>query len=227
MRHFYAWFMHLPPPLMCLAIFLILTVEGIGLPGVPFEPFFLAGGALILHGRLGYWPIVAAGAAGNLFGNVIGYGLARLAGPHVHGFLVRRLRVPPASLAQGEVWVRRYGGRAVFLGRWFGPVRTPAILVAGIARLNLLSYVGWSALAAVTWTATWQFLAWRFSAAVAGLWTRFGLGVAAAALALAGMLWLLLRSLPQARVRVLRAGAIPWSRRGERQTPPVPSRGAR
>jgi membrane protein DedA with SNARE-associated domain len=217
-RHFYGWFMHLPPPLTYLALFLILAVEGIGLPGVPFEPFFLAGGALILHGRLAYWPAVAAGAAGNVLGNLTGYGLARLAGPYLQTLLVRRLHVPAASLAQGERWVRRYGGRAVLLGRWFGPVRTPAILVAGIARLPLPSYLGWSALAALSWTATWQFLAWRFGAAVAGLWAHFGFAILGAAAIVAAMAWLGTRTLRPARYRPLRQAAEP---------PPLPARNAR
>ncbi len=207
MRHFYAWFMHLPPPLTYLALFFVLVVEGIGLPGVPFEPFFLAGGALILHGRLGYWPAVAAAAAGNLVGNIVGYSLARLTGPFVQDLLVRRLRVPPAGLARGQDWVRRYGGRALFLGRWFGPVRTPAILVAGIARMPLTSYIGWSALAAVTWTATWQFLAWRFGAAVARLWAHLGLAALGVLLVLAAVAWLVVRALRPARLHVLRARA--------------------
>jgi membrane protein DedA with SNARE-associated domain len=210
-RHLYAWFMHLPPPLTYLALFLILMIEGIGLPGVPFEPFFLAGGALMLHHRLGYWPVVAAAAAGNLAGNLIGYALAGLAGPYVQSFLVRRLRVPATSLARGQDWVRRYGGRAMFLGRWFGPVRTPAILVAGIARMPLASYIGWSALAALTWTATWQFLAWRFGAAVAGLWAHLGLGALGVLLALLALGWVAFRALrPAARLHVVpRERALP------------------
>jgi membrane protein DedA with SNARE-associated domain len=208
-RHFHAWFMHLPPPLACAALFLILAVEGIGLPGVPFEPFFLASGALILHGRLGYWPVVLSAAAGNVVGNAIGYALALLAGPYIHGFLLRRLRVPAANLAQGERWVRRYGGRALFVGRWFGPVRTPAILVAGMARMPFAHYAAWSALAALSWTATWQFLAWHFGAAAAALWGRFGFSAVGAVLLAAAAAWFGTRALRSERVLRLQEWRAP------------------
>lgn len=200
MRGFQAWFMHLPPPVAYAAIFLVLALEGIGIPGVPFEPFFLVGGALIMHARLGYWPLVLAGAAGNVLGNFIGYRLAFGAGPYVHRFLLERLRLPPSGLLRGEDWVRRYGGRALFIGRWFGPVRTPAILVAGMARMPLLHYLAWSALAALSWTATWQFLAWRFGAAAATLWARFGFSALGALLLAGAFAYLAARALRSERV---------------------------
>lgn len=211
MRHFHTWFLHLPPPLAYALVFGILVVEGVGLPGVPFEPFFFATGALIATGRLLFWPVVLAGAAGNVLGNLIGYGVAAWAGRLLRAWVLRRGWLTPERLEAGEQWVRRLGGRALFVGRWFGPIRTPAILASGMVRLPLLDYLAWSALAALSWTATWQFLAWRFGTAAAGLWTTFGFSLVGVALVSIGVTVLIVRAV---RGSGPESEALAWARRG-------------
>jgi membrane protein DedA with SNARE-associated domain len=184
--HLIRWLTHLRPDVDYGVVFLVTLVEGTGMPGVPFEPIFLGTGYLIAAGHLGYVPAVLAGAGGNLAGNLIGYLVGALAGRYLKGERAARLGLTPERLGRVQRWFRLYGGRTVFIGRWFGPIRTPAILAAGFTHMDPAVYGAWSALGAVSWVGVWLFVTWKFGAAAVRAWHRYGwqsaLGLAAAAL---------------------------------------------
>lgn len=157
----------------------LLTAEGTGLPLVPFEPLFVASAVLIAHHRLGFWPVVAVGAAGDLLGNLIGYHIGRTAGGLLLDRYGARLRLPPERVAATRGWFWRFGGGTLFVARFFGPIRTPAILLAGLTRMPLGSYAAWCGVADLLWVATWQLLLLRFGRIAPALWRRFDHPVAA------------------------------------------------
>jgi membrane protein DedA with SNARE-associated domain len=90
----------------------------------------------------------------------------------------------------------------LFLGRFFGPVRTPAILLAGLTRMPVASYVAWCGLADLLWVGAWQLALLHFGRVAQVVWDRFGTraaGVAFAvllAVALAVLGWRLTRGRP-------------------------------
>ncbi len=178
----------LAPREVYLSLFLLLVVEGAGVPFVPFEPAFLAAGLLIASGRMSLWGATLVAAAGNLLGNLMGYRVGRAAGR----LLAHRplWGLTPERLRAAERWVLRHGGLAAFAGRFFGLLRTPAILAAGAARYDLLRYTLWSALGSLLWSLAWLAAATYLGApALAWLERRGGWVVLAAALALAGGAW--------------------------------------
>jgi len=178
----------LEPVHVYAALFGLLVIEGAGVPLVPFEPAFLAAGLLIASGHMSLWGATLVAAAGNLLGNLLGYKLGRAAG-HL---LARRplWGVTPERLRAAERWVLRHGGLAAFAGRFFGLLRTPAILAAGAARYDLPRYTLWSALGSLVWSLAWLAAATYLGApAFAWLERRGGWVALAAALALAGGAW--------------------------------------
>lgn len=192
----------LQPSHLYAALFLLLLVEGVGVPFVPFEPAFLAAGLMIATGRMSLLAATLVGAAGNLAGNLIGYRLGRdaarlLANRPWLGVDLRRLR-------EVERWFHRYGALTTFIARFFGLIRTPAILGAGLARMNFWSYLVWSALGGTLWCLAWLAASTFLGAPVLELarrwagWTALLAGLALAVAAWYGYRQLSRRRLPSA-----------------------------
>jgi membrane protein DedA with SNARE-associated domain len=143
-----------------VVLFGLLVIEGTGVPGIPFEPAFLAAGYLIERGEMSFWGAVLVGTAGNLLGNLLGYWLgARPGRGLIERFLHRGLGQD--GLASARYWLGRYGAAVIIFARWFGPIRTPTILAAGVLGMEAGIYTLYSALGAFTWTLAWQYASWK------------------------------------------------------------------
>jgi membrane protein DedA with SNARE-associated domain len=91
-------------------------------------------GVLIGSGNLNFWPIWVAGAIGAALGDWLSYWVGLKLGPPVAQ--VWPLSRHPELLPKGEAFVKRWGVFAIFIGRFFGPLRASVPLVAGIFRMN-------------------------------------------------------------------------------------------
>lgn len=219
-----------------LVIFVVLAIEGTGMPGIPLEMVFLGAGYLIQRGQMSFELAVVAAALGNVFGNLAGYVIGaavRALADHRRGVLDRagrqggrrgecargraagakgfavghgapgagsgtrkrrpgdgagaapervtigqleRGRLPwrltqrgllsRVDLSRTEDWFLKYGAATVFIGRWFGPIRTPAILASGFMGIDIRKYLAASVLASFSWCFTWQLGAWKLGGAV-------------------------------------------------------------
>ena len=90
-------------------------------------------GVLIGSGNLNFWPIWVAGAIGAALGDWLSYWVGVRIGPPVaHIWPLSR---HPGLLPRGEAFVKRWGVLAIFIGRFFGPLRASVPLVAGIFRM--------------------------------------------------------------------------------------------
>ncbi len=181
MDHIRRAFAELPPTFAYGALAGILLLEGTGLPLVPFEPLFVATAYLIAHGHLHFWPVVLYGAAGDLLGNVIGYRVGRTVGQLLLDRYGPRFHLDQARLEETRAWFWRFGGGTLFIARFFGPIRTPAILLAGLSRMPLASYVAWCGVADLLWVGAWQVALIRFGRLASVFWHRTGVHAAAVA----------------------------------------------
>src|SRR3546814_7518020 len=125
----------------------------------PYPPLFgsLAGFAAA-RGDLNSILVVASGAAGSLLGAVFWYaigcwlGSARLkrwAGRHG-----RWLTLAPGDIDQACAWFDHHGGKAVFIGRLVPALRTLISVPAGIAGMDLLRFLFFTALGTLVWTSS-------------------------------------------------------------------------
>jgi membrane protein DedA with SNARE-associated domain len=90
-------------------------------------------GVLIGSGHLNFWPIWVAGSIGAALGDWLSFWVGIKIGPPVaHMWPLSR---HPELLPKGEAFVRRWGALAIFIGRFFGPLRASVPLVAGIFRM--------------------------------------------------------------------------------------------
>ena len=90
-------------------------------------------GVLIASGNLNFWPIWVAGSLGAALGDWLSFWIGIKLGPPVaHIWPLSR---HPQLLPKGETFVKRWGPLAIFIGRFFGPLRASVPLVAGIFRM--------------------------------------------------------------------------------------------
>ena len=164
----------MPPRYAYGALAGVLLLEGTGLPLVPFEPLFIATAVLVAQHRLGFWPLTLSAAGGDLLGNLIGYHIGRTVGQLLLDRYGAMLHFDQARVARTRDWFWRFGGGTLFVARFFGPIRTPAILLAGLSRMPLGSYAAWCGVADLLWVGAWQLLLLRFGRLAPALWHRFG-----------------------------------------------------
>ena len=121
------------------------------------------GGLIGLTG-IDFWTIWVAGAIGAALGDWISYWLG-------HTFKSTMARMWPLSrypdlLPRGERFIQRWGVAAIFIGRFFGPLRASVPLVAGILAMpwwpfqiaNFASAFVWAAVLLAPGTLGFKFL---------------------------------------------------------------------
>ena len=117
----------------------------------PGTTVLIAAGTLLSGGTLPYGPILASAILGAVLGDSVSYWLGRSFGGGI-------TRVWPFSrhpdlLPRGILFFERHGGKSVFIGRFFGPLRASVPLAAGIFEMpfgrfqlaNFVSALVWSA----------------------------------------------------------------------------------
>jgi membrane protein DedA with SNARE-associated domain len=108
-------------------------------------------GVLISQGGLNFWPIWVAGSLGAALGDWLSYWIGIKLGPPVaHIWPLSR---HPELLPKGEAFVKRWGVLAIFIGRFFGPLRASVPLVAGIFRMPFWPFQTANFTSAFLWAA--------------------------------------------------------------------------
>jgi membrane protein DedA with SNARE-associated domain len=96
----------------------------------PGTTLLIAAGALIKTGALPYAPIMIGAILGAVLGDSVSYWIGRKCG----GAIARvwPFSRNPELLPAGIRFFERHGGKSVFIGRFFGPIRAVIPLAAGI-----------------------------------------------------------------------------------------------
>jgi len=123
-----------------------LVAVGLLLPGSTLCVF---AGFLALHGKGGILTLVAVAAVGAFLGDLLSYLLgARFGG----AMLKSRLLSPRLQLVRrAELFFADHGGKSVFFGRFFGPVRGFIPFVAGGAGMRPAAFIAYAVVSALLW----------------------------------------------------------------------------
>jgi membrane protein DedA with SNARE-associated domain len=99
----------------------------------PGTSMLVAAGTLVSTGHLSYLPVLAGAIIGAVLGDSVSFWIGRRFG----GALGRvwPLTRHPDLLPAGIRFFARHGGKSVFIGRFFGPIRAVIPLAAGIMRM--------------------------------------------------------------------------------------------
>ena len=126
-------------------------------PPIPSEVIMPLAGFLVTHGQLSLLGVILAGTLGSVLGAVPLYYLGRQIGDErVKGFADRYgrwLTVSREDLDTAQQWFARHGGLAVLGGRLIPGVRSLISIPAGMARMPLVPFLGYTTLGAGCWAA--------------------------------------------------------------------------
>ncbi len=131
----------------------------------PGTPLLIVIGGLATAGLLHPVPVLAGAIIGAVAGDAVAYWFGKWLGREVANrpFLVRHR----GAVAQARLFFRRYGFAAVFLGRFFGPIRSTVPLVAGMLRMEERRFQAANILSALVWAPAGFLIGWAGAGSVA------------------------------------------------------------
>lgn len=133
-------------------------------PPIPSEIVLPMAGFLTGQDRLVYGLAVGASTAGAVTGALVFYGVGRRLGEQrVRSFFKRRgkyLLMSERDYDKAEHWFRRHGRTAVLLGRCVPGVRSYVSLPAGIQKMPIGKFVGFTALGSAAYNSILIGLGW-------------------------------------------------------------------
>src|SRR5438105_8551620 len=98
----------------------------------PGTSILIVAGTLMSAGSLPYWPVLVGAIIGAVLGDTVSFWLG-----HRYGGGIGRIwpfTRNPDLLPNGIRFFQKHGGKSVFIGRFFGPVRAVITLPAGLIR---------------------------------------------------------------------------------------------
>ena len=135
---------------------------------IPAWAALVAMGALVKSGGLSFWPVWVAGALGAACGDWLSYWIGlKLEYSVAHIWPLSR---HPDLIPRGERFVKRWGILAIFIGRFFGPLRASVPLVAGIFEMPYWRFQFANFTSAFLWAAVLLTLGDVISQVVKWLW---------------------------------------------------------
>lgn len=135
-----------------LAVFVLMVVESCGIP-FPSEVIMPTSGLLAATGHMNLVAAIFVGAAANLVGSLIAYGLAARFGKPLLLGPGRYVGIQRHHLELADGWFERWGLLAVLIGRVLPAVRTYISFPAGLARVDLLRFSVLTFVGALPWCA--------------------------------------------------------------------------
>jgi membrane protein DedA with SNARE-associated domain len=139
-----------------------VLAEQIGLP-LPAEPFLLASGGVAGTGRLSLPLVLGAASLASLLADTMWYWIGRLAGMRVIGWLCRITLEPDSCVRKTERAFGDRGARSLVVAKFIPGINTIAPPLAGVIRMPVGVFIGYSAAGAVVWSSAWVGIGFVFS----------------------------------------------------------------
>ena len=169
-------------------LFAAVAIESFGIP-VPGETAVIAFGVLASQGHYSIVIVIALAAAAAIVGDNLGFWLIGRRGGRA---LIARFawveRRTQHLLPRAEALIERYGGRAVFFGRFVSVLRETIAWVAGLAGMSWPRFLFWNAVGGIVWATGVGLLAYFGGKALADAVSRYGLYAGAAIVVIAALL---------------------------------------
>lgn len=124
-----------------IAIFIIVFLEYLNLPGFPAGIIMPLSGIMAAKGNIGFFWVMVITVAAGLLGSLLLYALGWKGGEVFLNAYTKRFPKQRETLEKNLDWIRRKGCAGVFLGKLLPMVRTLVSVPAGVVRMNLIKYV--------------------------------------------------------------------------------------
>ena len=155
-----------------LAVGGFVLLEDFGVP-VPGEILLISAAILAGAGQLNIALVIAVAVLGAVIGDNIGYAVGRLGGRPLAERWGRFVFLTPARLDRAETFFNAHGGKVVTVARFIEGLRQVNGLLAGIAGMGWLKFLGFNALGAVLWVGTWAGLGFVAGTHMAVIYAEF------------------------------------------------------
>jgi len=152
---------------------LIETVSALGYPGIvllmfiessflplPSELVMPPAGYLVAQGRMDAALAILAGTAGSILGALFNYWFAVIVGEPFLRRYGKYVLLRAHHLDRAEAFFARHGEISTFVGRLLPVVRHLISIPAGMARMRLGRFVGFTALGAGIWCSVLVYIGW-------------------------------------------------------------------
>lgn len=133
------------------AIFVIVLLEYMNLPGFPAGVIMPLSGVMAARGNIGFARVMIVTVAAGLAGSLILYALGWVGGGRILERYMERHPEKREPLEKKLDWIRQRGCIGVFAAKLLPAVRTIVSIPAGILRMNLIQYTISSALGIIVW----------------------------------------------------------------------------
>ncbi len=138
-----------------IGIALLMFAENL-FPPLPSELIMPFAGFLAARGELHWAGVLAAGVFGSVAGGLPWYWAGRKLGARRLKRLAQRhgrwVAVTPDEIDGARRLFERHGGRVLVIGRLVPALRTVVALPAGLARMPVPAFIGWTCLGSTLWT---------------------------------------------------------------------------
>ncbi len=150
--------------LEALAAFVVGVISSLGLPGIvllmaiesaciplPSEVIMPFSGYLVFTGKYSLWSVALAGAAGCVLGSVPAYYLGMYGGRPLIVKYGKYILMSHHDLDLADRWFARHGEATVFFARLLPVVRTFIAFPAGVARMDMKRFIGYTFAGSLPW----------------------------------------------------------------------------
>ncbi|MCM1025967.1 MAG: DedA family protein [Roseburia sp.] len=124
-----------------IAIFVIVFLEYLNLPGFPAGIIMPLSGIMAARGNIHFFWVMVITVAAGLLGSLMLYALGWKGGEVFLNAYTRRFPKQKEALEKNLDWIRRKGCMGVFLGKLLPMIRTLVSIPAGVVKMNLGKYV--------------------------------------------------------------------------------------
>lgn len=143
-------------------ILALILVENL-YPPIPSEVILTFGGFLTTITSMNVWGVIFSSTIGSLLGAVVLYYIGRLLKPKtleklVNGKWGKRLRLKPNDIDRATEWFSKRGKLTVFFCRFIPIVRSLISIPAGIAKMNIYSFLILTTIGTFIWNTVLVYL---------------------------------------------------------------------
>ncbi len=175
-------------------VLIISLLESLAFVGIifPGSVLVVAVGFLSAHGYFDIGDLIWFAAIGAIIGDGVSYYMGTK-GTKLFRNENKILKL--SHLDRGKLFFKKHGNKSVFLGRFIGPIRSIVPFIAGLSKMDKLSFLFWNIASAFLWAAAHLFLGYFFGGAVKSIevWsTRAGVFILFIFLFLA-LIWLVVK----------------------------------
>lgn len=145
-----------------IGICLLIAMENI-FPPIPSEIILTFGGFMTTFSSLHVWGVIVAATIGSVLGAIVLYILGRVLNAErlerlFDGRFGKLLHLKKEDVIKAEKWFNKHGNKAVFLCRFVPIVRSLISIPAGIARMELSSFLPLTVLGTFIWNVVLVYL---------------------------------------------------------------------